>query len=450
MKKVLLIHPWIEDFSAYDFWIKPLGLLAVGTVLKEAGYDVALIDCVDRAGLGAPDKRYGAGKIPGVSIPKPAALAKIPRHFKRFGMDDTSFEAKLHAFGRPDLVLITCMMTYWYRGAFRAIRRVRDAYPGVAVGLGGNYVSLCLPHARRHSGADFFFPEKSWAAIAGRLARTLGAAHLAARPAPTVIDFGFYPKLKSVALVTSRGCPYRCTYCAAARLYPTFSQDEPAAVAAAIASYAAKYGVRDMAFFDDAFLVGATRHCHRILEGVIQTRQGRENLRFHLPNAVHAGAITDRTAALMFDTGFKTVRLGLESSAPGFHADRSSRKITRRAFARAAVTLQAAGFTAAELGAYVLYGLPGLTPASVLETLEAVHAAGLRSCLATYSPVPGTADFERVARKNPLVRKEPLLHNQHLCCHENPATYQQVRDRANTLNHALMAGLPRTGAEEGD
>ncbi len=441
MKKILLVHPWIEDFSAYDFWIKPLGLLAVGTVLKETGCEVALIDCVDRAGLGAPDKRFGAGKIPGVPITKPAVLAHVPRHFKRFGMDDVSFDARLHAFGRPDLVLVTCMMTYSYTGAFRAIRRVRAAYPGVPVGLGGNYVSLCLTHARKHSGADFLFPEKSWPAIAGRITRILGAAYPAGRPAPTLIDFSFYPKLRSVAVITSRGCPYRCTYCAAPRLFPVFSQDDPARVAAALAFYTERYAVRDIAFFDDAFLVGAARHCHRILEGVIKQRKRGLDLRFHLPNAVHAGAITETTAALMFEAGFKTVRIGLENSTPGFHADRSSRKLTNQAFERAVGHLTAAGFTAAELGAYVLYGLPGLTPASVLKTLKIVHAAGIRSCLATYSPVPKTPDFERAAQANPMLRQEPLLHNQHLCCHDDPASYQQIRDRANAVNHALMASL---------
>jgi hypothetical protein len=351
MKKILLIQPWIEDFSAYDFWIKPLGLLAVGTVLKEAGFEVALIDCIDRAGLGCKEKRFGAGKIPGVPITKPAVLAHVPRRFKRFGMGDASFDARLHAFGRPDLVLVTCMMTYWYTGALRAIRRVRAVYPGVSVGLGGNYVSLCLPHAGKHSGADFLFPEKSWLAIAGRIARILGAAYLADCPAPSLIDFGFYPKLRSVAVATSRGCPYSCTYCAAPRLFPVFSQDDPARVAAAIASYAERYSVRDIAFFDDAFLVGAARHCHRILGGVIKQREQGLDLRFHLPNAVHAGAITQRTAALMFEAGFRTVRLGLESSTPGFHAVHSSRKLTNRAFEQAAAHLKAAGFTAAELGA---------------------------------------------------------------------------------------------------
>ena len=31
---ILLINPWITDFAAYNFWIKPLGLLYIASLLK--------------------------------------------------------------------------------------------------------------------------------------------------------------------------------------------------------------------------------------------------------------------------------------------------------------------------------------------------------------------------------------------------------------------------------
>ena len=45
---LLLINPWIYDFTAYDFWSKPLGLLYIGSILREQGYGVSYIDCMDR------------------------------------------------------------------------------------------------------------------------------------------------------------------------------------------------------------------------------------------------------------------------------------------------------------------------------------------------------------------------------------------------------------------
>jgi len=32
---ILLINPWITDFAAYNFWIKPLGLLYIASVVLQ-------------------------------------------------------------------------------------------------------------------------------------------------------------------------------------------------------------------------------------------------------------------------------------------------------------------------------------------------------------------------------------------------------------------------------
>ncbi len=438
MKKVLLIHPWITDFAAYDFWIKPLGLLSIGTALKRAGHEVGLIDCVDRAALGAPDKRFGTGKIPGRVIPLPEPLRGIPRAFKRFGMDEEPFRKRLTDFGRPDLVLVTCLMTYWYPGAHRAIEIVKEVHPGVPVGFGGNYVTLCPDHAREMSGADFVFPEKEWSPILDRIARILQTTSI---PAPPPFpDFTFYDELRSLPIITSRGCPFHCSYCAVSRLYPRFEQEDPEKVVAAITACAASYSIRDFAFFDDALLIRSEEHLHLILQGIIDSGL---NLRFHLPNAIHAGAVTEQTSDLLYRAGFKTIRLGLESSSPEFQQEHSSAKVTNRGFRQAVRRLRDAGFSSDELGAYVLYGVPGQSDEAILNTLQQVHAAGIRSYLATYSPVPGTPDFAIAARENPAILAEPLLQNKHLCCYRDPEGYRKIKETANRFNRRLSASRIR-------
>jgi hypothetical protein len=46
--RLLLINPWIYDFSAFDFWSKPIGLLYIASYLRKIGYVVDYIDCLDR------------------------------------------------------------------------------------------------------------------------------------------------------------------------------------------------------------------------------------------------------------------------------------------------------------------------------------------------------------------------------------------------------------------
>ena len=62
-----MINPWIYDFAAFDLWIKPLGLLYLGAILKDNGFDVKLINCLDRYNKSLAEiskikyKKYGTG-----------------------------------------------------------------------------------------------------------------------------------------------------------------------------------------------------------------------------------------------------------------------------------------------------------------------------------------------------------------------------------------------------
>lgn len=64
MKKVLIINPWIYDFAAYDYWLKPLGLLYLASYLRKNNVEVMFLDCLDpypfRHLLSSPRRRWGA------------------------------------------------------------------------------------------------------------------------------------------------------------------------------------------------------------------------------------------------------------------------------------------------------------------------------------------------------------------------------------------------------
>jgi len=48
VKKVLLVNPWIYDFAAYDYWLKPVGLLYIASLLNKLGVETVLLDLLDR------------------------------------------------------------------------------------------------------------------------------------------------------------------------------------------------------------------------------------------------------------------------------------------------------------------------------------------------------------------------------------------------------------------
>ena len=167
--RVLLVNPWIYDFAAYNLWCYPLGLASIGALLREHGCEVHLLDCLGDAQRGLQNLShrprrdlYGCGQfLKTIVYPRPGALAHIPRHYGRYGLPEEVVEAELAGQARPDVILVTSGMTYWYPGVADIIQRLRARWPGVPIALGGTYATLCPHHARTHSGADLVAPGAS-------------------------------------------------------------------------------------------------------------------------------------------------------------------------------------------------------------------------------------------------------------------------------------------------
>ncbi len=151
---ILLINPWITDFSAYNFWIKPLGLLYIASVLRENRFRVTLIDCLDYS---IKTERYGDGKFFKKKIGKPLPLKSIPRNYGQYGIPEEMLLKRLSFPEEPDLICVTSGMTYWYPGVFKLIEITRKYFKKAPVILGGIYATLCFDHAKNYSGADVVF-----------------------------------------------------------------------------------------------------------------------------------------------------------------------------------------------------------------------------------------------------------------------------------------------------
>ena len=403
--EVLLINPWIYDFAAYNLWIEPLGLLTIAAVLRARGFGVTVIDCLAPDGDSPAALPDGSGKLRKAILDSPEAVSFVPRRYGRYGLPLERFDTALRQAPRPDVVFVSSGMTYWYPGVIAVTSRLRAADGDVPIALGGVYASLCPDHARRHSGANQVIVGPGILAAIRYAERITGAqvgggslSDPKAWPAPAR---ELVPR-PYAALLTSWGCPWRCTYCASHSLQPAFVQKTPASVVEEIAG-CARRGIHDFAFYDDALLVDAPRHLVPILETVLA--RGIE-ARFHTPNGLHAREITAPLAKLMRTAGFSEVRLSLESSDRG-RQQTTGGKVSTEAFFRAVEHLQAAGFPPWQITAYVLAGLPGQPLSEVETTLRLVHERGIRARLALFSPIPGTPDGDRALPPG----ADPLRHN---------------------------------------
>jgi len=414
---ILLVNPWIHDFAAYDFWAKPLGLLSLASILRQHEFSITYIDCLDRFHPKAPHidpyTRNGRGPFLKTTIPKPKGLEHIPRNFSRYGIMLEWFREELKLIPKPDLVLVTSCMTYWYPGVQETIRIIKETYSDIIVILGGIYAGLCNEHAVSHSGADIVLTGPGEKYIL-KLAENYTGFSVSPKFDPNDLDTFPYPafdlqrKISYIPILTSKGCPFSCSYCASHFLNPKRMLRSPLSLIEEIKYWHFKYGVKNFVFYDDALLVDAERHAAVLFEGLI-----KENLDvcFHTPNAVHIREISEKTAGLMFRAGFKTIRLGLETATFENRKELDS-KVTANEFKQAVACLNKAGFQKNQVGAYLLTGLPGQTISSVEESIKEVKRNGITPVLAHYSPVPHTALWDRaVASSSYDLKSDPVFTN---------------------------------------
>jgi len=262
--KILLINPPIYDFAAYDFWLKPYGLLSVAGYLRGKA-DFVLFDYLDRlhpfmAGQKhLKSDKWGRGKFHEEQIPSPPCLEQIPRRFRRFGLPREVFTDFLAKTAPPDCVLIQTMMTYWYLGLREVIRDLRDAYPKARIILGGNYATLCPDHAET-LGPDLLIRGTNLRPLWEYLAITSDLDQPALWEAYENLDVG--------VLKLTDGCPFKCTYCSVPNVYGNFTT-RPRKRALAELNLLLRLGVRNIAFYDDALLFKPEKALIPFLEKII-------------------------------------------------------------------------------------------------------------------------------------------------------------------------------------
>ena len=431
---LLLVNPWIHDFAAYDFWAKPMGLLQLAAILRAHDVDISYIDCLDRFHPGsvapARKKRQGRGAYLKTRIPQPDGLADVPRYFSRYGIPLEWFRQDLANLPQPDAVMVTSLMTYWYPGVQEAIQQIRGVYPDTPILLGGIYASLCQDHAVKQSGADWVVPGSGEGRVLDLVADVTGVA-LTLNFDPDDLDTYPYPAfdlqdgIPYVPILTSRGCPFACSYCASHYLNPTRMLRSPENVVEEIRYWHRNHAVTDFAFYDDALLVNADDHIIPLLEGVIAAGL---DIRCHTPNALHVREVTPEIARLMAASGFETIRLGVET-AVSESRDHLDRKITKGQFLRCIRALKDAGFRKNQIGAYILVGLPGQSIAGVVETIQAVKSAGVLPIMAYYTPIPHTALWkEAVASSRYDLTSDPIFtNNAILPCQKEPFSWETLK-----------------------
>ncbi|MFH1143480.1 MAG: B12-binding domain-containing radical SAM protein [Candidatus Eisenbacteria bacterium] len=447
-RSALLIHPWIADFAAYDFWIQPLGLLFVGGFLRSRGWDVRLLDAL--AGSREEQRARWDGTAPFASTetPLPAAgiLPETPsahrRTFRRYGVPPEEFERRAAAAPPAGIVLVTLQMTYWYPALEETLALLARTHPEAPIILGGGYAALLPHHAAARPGVDAIVSHRLPQQVLPRLCALIGEPP----PLPEEIDrltadWDLCETLPHAAILTSFGCPFRCPYCATSGTFGAWRPRSQEALLAEVRSLASRPGLQHLACYDDALLHRSAEHFLPLVARLAREGWGAPRFRWHFPNALHARWLDRHVAAALRALGTETVWLGVESCDPAFQA-RTGGKVRMRHVERAVQALESERARPRHLGAYLLAGVPGLRPETVVQSMERLHGLGIHIALAAFSPIPGTPLFGSMVGREPRLILEPLWQNNTLRQMADGNTWERLREYARALNGRLESSSP--------
>ncbi len=402
--RALLINPWVYDFKAFDFWNKPIGLLMVADILEKTGIHVDFIDCMDRASpyyhTTTKTDIWGRGKYHNEVIEKPHIFQRVPRRYKRYGMPRDLFAKIIDELPQPDIIFVTSTMTYWYPGVFEVISILKEKYPKTNVVLGGIYATLCKEHAEKYSGADVVFTGPAEENLLVMLHQLGYIPRAAPQNKSTSPDFFLYKRLNYGVILTSRGCPFNCTYCATKTLCPRFQTMPNDRIIEQLEYLSTK--TRNIAFFDDALLYN--KHLTALLKHIIAKQY---DLYFHTSNGLHCRYINEEIAQLMYDAGFKTMYLSLETTNPEVQK-RTGNKVNTEEFVHAVRTLIKIGFAPGAIHTYIIFGMPGQGHEEIIDSIKLCHNLGIHPHLCEFSPIPFTEEFKKTGFDKDT---DPLYHN---------------------------------------
>ena len=397
--RILLVNPPIFDFSAFDFWLKPYGMLRVAGLLRGQA-EFVLFDYLDRLHPDLPPGNHrcdawGRGEFYAERTEKPACFAAIERHYRRYGLPRAEF-AKFLSREKPfDYALVQTGMTYWYPGVIEVFDDLRRYSPATKIVLGGVYATLCKSHAAM-LGAELVVDGLDLSP----LWRFLGLA-----PESSGLPlWDLYPRSTSGVLKLADGCPFRCTYCSVPQVYPKFAARPLDRSLAELQSLVA-HGVRHVAFYDDALLFHRERLLIPFLRAVLEKNI---DVNFYTPNALNARFIDREVAHLMIAAGFKHIYLGFESNAYEWQR-KTGGKVYSQELGRAIDHLMAAGARPDHIHAYLIVGHPAGNDQQVEESMHYASSLGIKIMLSEFSPIPATPDGESCRERVDL--DEPLYHN---------------------------------------
>ena len=385
--RVLLVDPYVARADPMErkfVELYPsLGLLTLGAYLRDAGVDVRVVDLTFARDARPVGRALRAFRPHVVGVHTKTLTVDRSREIARLARAAGAFAVA----GGPD-------------SATRTDAYLADGFDAVVPGEGeGALRDLAFARAagRDPSGIAGLVVRRGHRTERGPARPFLKDLDALPLPAWELIDMEAYlgqweraTGERRAAVLTSRGCPFDCSWCSKPTFGRTFRQQSPDRVLAELAALKERYRVDYVRFCDDVF--GVSRAwIDRLLDGMIRARL---DLRFEC--LARVDLLKPELLKRMREAGLARVYVGVESGSQKM-LDLMNRGTKLAQVERTAEALRREGIRQFW---FLMLGYPGET----LEDIEATLRLFRRFSPEEYSvsiavPIPGTRFHEKVKER---------------------------------------------------
>lgn len=393
--EILLINPpWFK--TSGNIWknisacIPPFGLALLASLVREEGHSVSIIDCnALRIGLDKI-KEYLPPSAPRfVGITATTVLfnnaLELARLIKKIYPDTKIIMGGVHSTILPEEVLGFKEVDYVVmgEGEYTLLELLSNKNPAEIRGLGF-----------KENGRIFINPPREM----------IPDINIFPFPAYDLLPMdkyypalGSYKRKPSLALITSRGCPGRCTFCKGNLLGKRIRFRTAKKIIEEIEFLQKNYGIKDVTFYDDTFTANRQNvkdFCALILEKHI-------DLTWTCYSRVDT--IDFETLVKMKKAGCHQILYGVESSSPEILKNINKRITLEKVDEIVAITKK----IKIETRLSFMIGNPGETEETIKQTIK--YAIRLDPDLVSFNittPFPGTEMFAWAEKNGFLIHKD--------------------------------------------
>lgn len=206
----------------------------------------------------------------------------------------------------------------------------------------------------------------------------------------------FMKKYPSVPLITSRGCPFSCTFCSAGGISgKKFRARTPENIMEEVEMLKKEYGIKELSIWDDNF----TLYKERALKFCDLLIQKNLNLIWWCPNGLRIETLDKELLKKMRDAGCYSIAVGIESGSEKIQKDLKKnlnlKKVEEIVNIADNLGLRTQGF--------FLLGYPTETKEDILKTIKLSRKLPLyRASFSLFQPLVGSEIYEELLKQGKI------------------------------------------------